>query len=111
MTVQEKLIRNKLGLLELASYLGNVSEACRVMGYSRDTFYRVQRAHMEGGLEALMEKSRRVPNRKNRVPEDVERTVVAFALEELAMGQKRGVMWGQVLPSDVFLISAMILER
>jgi hypothetical protein len=59
MTVQEKLIRNKLGLLELASYLGNVSEACRVMGYSRDTFYRVQRAHDEGGLEALMEKSRR----------------------------------------------------
>jgi len=89
MTVQEKLIRNKLGLLELASYLGNVSEACRVMGYSRDTFYRVQKAHMDGGLEALMEKSRRVPNRKNRVSEDVEQTVVAFALEEPAMGQKR----------------------
>jgi len=89
MTVQEKLIRNKLGLLELASYLGNVSEACRVMGYSRDTFYRVQRAHDEGGLEALMEKSRRVPNRKNRVSEDVEQAVVAFALEEPAMGQKR----------------------
>jgi transposase InsO family protein len=59
------------------------------MGYSRDTFYRVQRAHDEGGLEALMEKSRRVPNRKNRVPEDVEQAVVAFALEEPAMGQKR----------------------
>jgi transposase InsO family protein len=89
MTVQEKLIRNKLGLLELASFLGNVSEACRVMGYSRDTFYRVQRAHTEGGLEALMEKSRRVPNRKNRVPEDVEEAVVAYALEEPAHGQKR----------------------
>lgn len=89
MTVQEKLIRNKLGLLELASYLGNVSEACRVMGYSRDTFYRVQKAHDEGGLEALMEKNRRVPNRKNRVSEDVEQAVVAFALEEPAMGQKR----------------------
>jgi len=89
MTVQEKRIRNKLSLLELASYLGNVSEACRVMGYSRDTFYRVQKAHMEGGLEALMERTRRVPNRKNRVSEDVEQTVVAFALEEPAMGQKR----------------------
>jgi len=89
MTVQEKRIRNKLSLLELASYLGNVSEACRVMGYSRDTFYRVQKAHMEGGLEALMERTRRVPNRKNRVSEDVEQTVVAFALEKPAMGQKR----------------------
>ena len=89
MTVQEKLIRNKLGLLELASYLGNVSEACRVMGYSRDTFYRVQRAHDEGGLEALMEKNRRVPNRKNRVSEDVEQAVVAFAIEDPSMGQKR----------------------
>jgi len=48
MTVQEKLIRNKPGLLELASYLGNVSEACCVMGYSRDTFYRVQRAYDDG---------------------------------------------------------------
>jgi hypothetical protein len=67
MTVQEKLIKNKLGLLELASYLGNVSEACRVMGYSRDTFYRLQKAHAEGGIAALMEQNRRVPNRKNRV--------------------------------------------
>ncbi len=41
MTTDQKLIRNKLGLLDLASYLKNVSEACRVMGYSRDTFYRV----------------------------------------------------------------------
>jgi hypothetical protein len=53
MTVQQKLIKNKLGLLELASFLGNVSEACQVMGYSRDTFYRVKSAHDEGGLERL----------------------------------------------------------
>ena len=45
MTTAEKLIKNKLGLLQLASYLQNVSEACRVMGYSRDTFYRVKKAH------------------------------------------------------------------
>ncbi len=44
MTVQQKLIKNKLGLLKIASFLGNVSEACRVMGYSRDTFYRVKSA-------------------------------------------------------------------
>ena len=34
MTTQEKLIKNKMSLLELAGYLKNVSEACRVMGYS-----------------------------------------------------------------------------
>ena len=83
MTTEHKLIRNKLGLLELANYLKNVSEACRVMGYSRDTFYRVKNAYEEGGIEALKEKSRRVSNVKNRVPEDVERAVVELALEEL----------------------------
>jgi len=89
MTTEHKLIRNKLGLLELANYLKNVSEACRVMGYSRDTFYRVKNAYEEGGIEALKEKSRRVSNVKNRVPEDVERAVVELALEDPSLGQKR----------------------
>jgi len=51
---------NKLELLELANYLKNVSEALRVMGYSRDTFYRVKNAYHEGGIEALKEKTRRL---------------------------------------------------
>jgi transposase InsO family protein len=89
MTTEHKLIKNKLGLLELANYLKNVSEACRVMGYSRDTFYRVKNAYEEGGIEALKEKSRRVSNVKNRVAEDVERAVVELALEDPSLGQKR----------------------
>ncbi len=40
MTAQEKILKNKLGILELAPHLGNVSQACKVMGYSRDSFYR-----------------------------------------------------------------------
>ena len=72
MTTQEKLIKPKLKLLELADYLRNVSEACKIMGYSRDTFYRVRNRYEEGGLEGLREISRRKPNRKNRVPEEIE---------------------------------------
>ena len=89
MTTEEKLIKNKLGLLELAEYLKNVSEACRIMGYSRDTFYRVKKAYEEGGIEALKEKSRRVPNIKNRVSPEVEQAVVDLALEEPSYGQKK----------------------
>ena len=89
MTTEEKLIRNKLGLLDLAAYLKNVSEACRVMGFSRDTFYRVKKAYEEGGVEALKEKIRRKPNAKNRVPEEVEEAVLNLALEEPSLGQRR----------------------
>lgn len=89
MTTAEKLIKNRLGLLELANYLKNVSEACRVMGYSRDTFYRVRKAYEEGGIEALKEKSKRKANIKNRVSEAVEQAVVGLALEDPSLGQKR----------------------
>jgi transposase InsO family protein len=89
MTTQEKLIKPKLKLLELADYLGNVSEACKIMGYSRDTFYRVKNRYEEGGLEALREISRRKPNRKNRVPEEIEAAVCELALEFPAFGQVR----------------------
>lgn len=84
-----RVIQNKLGLLNLAEELNNVSKACRVMGFSRDTFYRYQNAHEEGGVEALLDKSRRVPNRKNRTDEATEAATVAFALEQPAFGQVR----------------------
>lgn len=84
-----RIIKNKLGLLNLAQELGNVSRACKVMGYSRDTFYRYQSAVEEGGLEALVERSRRKPNQKNRTDEATEVAVVAFALENPAFGPLR----------------------
>jgi transposase InsO family protein len=89
MTTEAKLIKAKLNLLELGSYLGNVSEACRTLGYSRDTFYRLKSKYEEGGIEALREESRRKPNPKNRVPEDVEKAIVALAVEQPAWGQVR----------------------
>ena len=87
--VNARIIRNKLGLLNLAQELGNVSKACKVMGLSRDTFYRYQAALEAGGVEALVEKSRRKPNQKNRTDEATEAAVIAFALEYPAYGQVR----------------------
>jgi transposase InsO family protein len=89
MTIQQKIISNKLGLLNLAAELGNISKACRVQGFSRDTFYRYQEAVASGGIEALTEKTRRKPNTKNRVDEAVEGQVVKLAVEQPAWGQKR----------------------
>jgi transposase InsO family protein len=89
MTVQQKIISNKLGLLNLAEELGNVSKACKVMGFSRDTFYRYRELMEEGGIESLREKSRRGPKPGNRVDADLERQVLAFSDENPAMGQVR----------------------
>lgn len=89
MTTQEKLIRRKLSLLELAEFLKNVSQACKIQGCSRQHFYDIKKSYEENGLEGLKEKSRRKPCIKNRVAPEIEEAVVKMAYEYPAYGQMR----------------------
>jgi transposase InsO family protein len=85
----ERIIKHKVGLLNLAEELGNVSKACQIMGVSRDTFYRYKDAVENDGIESLIDKDRRKANLKNRVDERTEEAVTQYAVDFPAHGQVR----------------------
>ena len=89
MTKDQKIIKGKVGLLELARQLGNVSQACKMLGYSRDSFYRFKELYDKGGELALQEMSRKKPILANRTAPEIEARIVEFSLEQPAYGQIR----------------------
>src|SRR5690606_40129503 len=82
--------KRKLSLLQLAEELGNVSKACKIMGYHRDTFYEVRRAFQVGGVAALVEAKRGPRNpHPNRVAPEVEEKILEYSLAYPTHGAQR----------------------
>src|ERR1700740_3456976 len=104
MTQEQKIIRGKVGLLEVAGQLGNVSQACKMMGYSRDSSYQFNEFYHKGGKLALQKISRRKPVLKNRIASEIEQAVAALALDPARWGQLRLRGW-PMMPGNRWQLS------
>ena len=89
MTQQQYIINRKLNIVELANKLGNISEACRNIGVTRQHYYDIKQAIKEDGIEGLLEKSRKAPRVGNRVSPEIEEKILEYSLEYPTHGQVR----------------------
>lgn len=89
MTQQQYIIKRKLNILDLSAQLGNISEACRRLGVSRQHYYDIKAALEEEGIEGLLEKARNKPRIGNRVAPEIEERVLSYSLEYPTHGQVR----------------------
>ena len=89
MTQQQYIINRKLSILDLGRTLGNISDACRKLGVSRQHYYDIKKVINEEGLDGLLEKSRRSPRFGNRVLAEVEQKLLDYSLQYPTHGQFR----------------------
>lgn len=89
MTQGQYIINRKLNIMELGKTLGNISEACRRLGVSRQHYYDIKEAIEEEGLEGLLAKSRKAPRIGNRVVPEIEQKILDYSLEFPTHGQAR----------------------
>lgn len=105
MTIDDVIHRHRVRLFALARELGNVRQACRIMGVHPSTFYRWRREVLVWGLEALRPRERRRPRMPNQLPAHVEHRILAFALAHPGLGPRRisaelaRERWGGILVS------------
>jgi hypothetical protein len=105
MTTEKKVARRKLSLLELAAELGNVSKACRTMGYSRQQFYEIRRNYQVYGAEGLVD---RLPGPRNPHPNRVSPEVEAAILDHSLNNPTHGCLRvAQELAMKGVTVSAM----
>ena len=88
MTQDDVLFGYRLQLFALAAERG-VSEACRLMGVNRSTYYRWKPEVERAGLEMLRPRERRRPRMPNQLSVLVEQKIVAFALGHPGLGPRR----------------------
>ena len=89
MTHQQYIIRRKLNIIELSNQLGNISEACRKLGVSRQHYYDIKTALEQEGIEGLLEKARTKPRIGNRIAPEIEERLLAYSLNQPTHGQVR----------------------
>lgn len=89
MTSDQYIIQRKVNIVELGATLGNISDACRKLGVSRQHYYDIKQAIVEDGIEGLLEKSRRSPRLGNRVAPEIEQKILDYSLEFPTHGQTR----------------------
>ena len=89
MTQQQYIINRKLSILDLGRTLGNISDACRRLGVSRQHYYDIKKTIDEEGLDGLLEKSRQAPRIGNRVSIEIEQKLLDYSLQYPTHGQVR----------------------
>ena len=89
MTHQQYIINRKTNIVELGKVLGNISEACRKLGVSRQHYYDIKGTIEEEGLQGLIAKSRTRPRFSNRISVEIEKRILEYSLQNPVAGQKR----------------------